>query len=339
MIMLIKDTTDFINFIEHKRFPPNTLLVTMDVTSLYTNIPQNEGIKTVCAAYDRFYGSNPPVPTRFLREMLRLILQENSFKFTNKPFLQKSGTAMGTKMAVAFANLFMAEIETQILEQSKIKPLDWKRFIDDIASFWIATTEEVMEFIEKANKFHPTIKFTAEISDTKATFLDTILYKGKRFQEKGIFDITTHYKPTEKFQYTHFRSSHPPSVRKGFVKGEAIRLLRTNSGKPEFLTNINNFKTRLLERGYEETVIDNNLAQVKFEERNAALQNKPKNKNKILPFVTKYNPAKPNIKQILSKNWYLIENQPGLKAIFPEQPIISYKKADSLKDILLRAKL
>ena len=61
-----------------------------------------------CAAYDKFYKSSPPIPTR-------LILEEHSFKFTNKLYLQRHGTAMGTKAAVAFAKIFMAEIETKIL--------------------------------------------------------------------------------------------------------------------------------------------------------------------------------------------------------------------------------
>ena len=38
----LKDTTDFINFIEGTKIPKNTTLVSMDVTSLYTNIPQDE---------------------------------------------------------------------------------------------------------------------------------------------------------------------------------------------------------------------------------------------------------------------------------------------------------
>ena len=36
----LKDTTDFINFIEKTKLPKNVILVSMDVTSLYTNIPQ-----------------------------------------------------------------------------------------------------------------------------------------------------------------------------------------------------------------------------------------------------------------------------------------------------------
>ena len=69
----------------------------MDVASLYTNIPQEQGMQIVCAAYDKFYKSNPPIPTGCLRGMLRLILEDNTFKFTNKLYLQRHGTPMGTK--------------------------------------------------------------------------------------------------------------------------------------------------------------------------------------------------------------------------------------------------
>ena len=166
--------------------------------------------------------------------MLTLIPQENSFKFTNKHFLQPNGTTMGTKAAVGFVNIFMAKIENQILQQSKHKPPEWVRFIDDIASFWDVSVDEVKQFIEEANRFHPTIKFTASISYTEATFLDTTIYKGNHFKQQGILDVQTRFKPTGKFQYTRFKSSHPPSVKKGFIKGEALRLLRTCSSKEQF---------------------------------------------------------------------------------------------------------
>ena len=89
---------------------------------------------------------------------------------------------MGTKMAVAFANIFMGKVESQILEQSAIKPLAWKRYIDDIFSIWNINKDVVTQFIEQANSHHPTVKFTAEVSDTETTFLDTKdtkAYKGE----------------------------------------------------------------------------------------------------------------------------------------------------------------
>ena len=89
----LKDTTDFLSFIEKTKLPRSTILVSMDVTSLYTNIPQGEGITTVCEAYEEFYEENPPIPTRYLREMLSLILQEKSFveKITSKLMEQPWG--------------------------------------------------------------------------------------------------------------------------------------------------------------------------------------------------------------------------------------------------------
>ena len=74
------------------------MLVSMDVTSLYTNIPHEEGITIVCKTYEKFHLSKPPIPTLYLRDMLRLILKENSFHFNGKNYLQTHGTAMGTKM-------------------------------------------------------------------------------------------------------------------------------------------------------------------------------------------------------------------------------------------------
>ena len=116
---------------------------------------------------------------------------------------------MGTKMAVAFANIYMAAIETKILSQSRNKPLEWKRYIDDIFSLWDINRQEVEQFVELANRFHPTIKFTAEISEEEATFLDTIVYKGTRFDNQSILDVRTHFRSTKTFQYTHYSFCHP----------------------------------------------------------------------------------------------------------------------------------
>ena len=82
---------------------------------------------------------------------------------------------MGTKMAVAFANIFMGKVETELLSRSTFKPLVWKRYIDDIFSLcclWDISREKLKQFIEQANNHHPTVKFTAEISKTETTFLD-----------------------------------------------------------------------------------------------------------------------------------------------------------------------
>ena len=239
----------------------------MDVMSLYTNVPHEEGINIVCTAYKTFYNDTPPIPKRLLGKALRLILQENSFQFYKRNYLQTHGTTMGTKMALAFANIFMWEIEKQILNKSTHKPLAWKRYIDDIISLWYTSRDVVKKFIEQANKHHPTIKFTAEISCTDVTFLDPTIHKGERFNKESVLDMRMHFKPTETFQYTFFTTCHRPGAKKGFVKGEALRLLRTHSSIKTFEGNITTFKKHLLERGYPQNLINNTLSEVKFQER------------------------------------------------------------------------
>jgi len=113
-------------------------------------------------------------------------------------------------------------------------PLEWKGHIDGIFSLWNDDKKEIEEFIVQANRHHPTIKFTAEISDKKINFLDT----------------------TATFQYTHFFSCHPPGVGKGFIKGEALRLLRTNSSAKSFVEIITQFKTRLSARDYPNSLVE-----------------------------------------------------------------------------------
>ena len=216
----------------------------------------------------------------------------------------------------------------------------WKRYIDDVYSLWDTNREQIDQFILEANRHHPTIKFTAEISEEKTNFLDTTIFKGERFYKDSIFDIRTHFKPTETFQYTHFSSCHAPGVKKGFIKGETLRLLRTNSSKATFEENDKNFRSHLRVRGYPDNLVNKVLAEVKFTDRKSALQQKPqKVKNGLMPFVTQYNPSVPNLKNILMSKWHLIENQPMLREIYREPPLISYRRGKSLKDILVRAKL
>ena len=99
------------------------------------------------------------------------------------------------------------------------------------------------------------------------------------------------------------------------------------------------FKQRLKARGYPENTIERSMSEVNFASRQSALTQKKKSHERILPFVTTYHPAVKNVKQILMEQWRLIQDQPLLKTIFKNPPIISFKKGKSLKDILVRAKL
>ena len=227
----------------------------MNVTSLYTNIPQEEGIHTVCRAYETFYINKPPIPTQLLEQALRLILQENSFQFYGKNYLQTHGTAMGTK------------VETEILSQSELKPLVLKRFIAFYRRHILA-----LNYKQRQNRTSEQSSFTAEISDKETTFLDTYIYKGARFERNAIRSLICGLILNQLRHFNiHILNPAPQGNKKGFIKGEALRLLRTNSSKIMFEEKITNFKSQ---RRYPEDLVNTTLSGVNFKDRKLVLQQK-----------------------------------------------------------------
>ena len=130
--------------------------------------------------------------------------------------------------------------------------------------------------------------------------------------------MRTHLKPTEAFLTTCL----PRGAKKGFVKGEALRLLRTNSSNKTFGENITTFQKHHMETGYLENLINNTFSEVKFQERTKALLKQNKAKKRVLPIITRYHPAVPNLNEILKKMRYLLQQQTLLNQIFKEPPII-----------------
>ena len=109
-----RDKKDFISKIELE-IQETCILVTFDVVSLYTNIPNHEGMKAVARSLVKF----PPKFTdcRTVLELLREVLHKNNFEFNGKHYLQVGGTAMGTILAPSYANIFMGDLEKRLLDK------------------------------------------------------------------------------------------------------------------------------------------------------------------------------------------------------------------------------
>ena len=138
----------------------------------------------------------------------RMILTMNNFEFENNHYLQLHGTAMGTKMAPAYANLFKGDLEEKILAQSPLKPLVWWRYMDDVFMIWPHGEEKLSEFVNLLNSSHETIKFTHEVSPSKTNFLDvTVLLHNNSIA------TDLHVKSTDTDQYLLSSSCHPSHIK------------------------------------------------------------------------------------------------------------------------------
>ena len=55
------------------------------------------------------------VSAKDLVELAKLILENNFFEFDNNIYRQELGTAIGTRFAPSFANMFMSKLERKML--------------------------------------------------------------------------------------------------------------------------------------------------------------------------------------------------------------------------------
>ena len=203
----IRDTQDFISKIT-KLGPiqEGAILATLGVTSRYTNIPNQEGLVAV-AEHMMKDPSKGPI-TNYILDLLKLVLHNMYFEFNNEFFLQIGGTAMGTAVAPNYANLFMDRFETKALENYPLKPLIWKRLIDDIFLIWTHGEDSLKDFVHYLNQLHPTIKFTSETSTESINFLGTTV---KLDSSRHI--ITTLYnKPTDTHLFLYYSSAQKRSI-------------------------------------------------------------------------------------------------------------------------------
>ncbi|PIK56386.1 hypothetical protein BSL78_06699 [Apostichopus japonicus] len=173
----IHDTPDFLRKLEDikNQIPSTAIIGTFDVTSLYTNIPHAEGIAATCAALSKKVHPCPPISD--IKALMQQVLTKNNFTFMDKHYLQRHGTAMGTRMAPSYACLFMSSLEERMLSTAPCRPLIWWRYIDDIFFIWTSDEDSLLTFINHINSFHSTIKFTSDYSHQQVNFLDVTVRK------------------------------------------------------------------------------------------------------------------------------------------------------------------
>ena len=127
----------------------NTLLATMDIKSLYTSIPYKDSIETVKQILNK-HNTDP----YWISRCIECILKNNNFTYNDLHYIQKQGTAMGTKMVPKYVNIFMHQLETLLMSQPSGKPLQYLRYIDDIWMVWTHGKNTSLGFIDNGNRLH-----------------------------------------------------------------------------------------------------------------------------------------------------------------------------------------
>lgn len=240
----IKNSDDAARKIRQIQTHPDTILVALDVHSLYTSIPLNLAINAV-----KSYIRNHKLYS-YICKALEIVLYKNYFTFGNRFYKQNVGIAMGTPVAPQVATLYVAYYEERIIFPAMGNYLQfYGRYLDDVFCVFKQDKSDPSAFDRFIGLLHeiPGLKWSFETSESKAVFLDLEIYRSDKSQT---YMTRTYQKSLNLYQYPVFQSAHPPGVHSGMIYGLLQKYHFQNSDRKDFVRLANLLFQRLLVRGF-----------------------------------------------------------------------------------------
>ncbi|CAJ0965652.1 unnamed protein product, partial [Ranitomeya imitator] len=243
---------DFLHELEKfTSLPGDSILVSLDVKDLYASIPHSQGISSVKHLLTTS-GLNPDI-IDFCIDLLTLVLRKNFFMFEYHFFLQSKGTAMGSNVALPYANSYMALFEEEVVYSDPLFqaycPV-WKRYIYDVFCIWTCTPQTLDLFFHNLNTAWPGLTFTITSSTQQVNFLDTLVMK----DETGTLTKDLYTKPTDKNSLLPFQSIHLIATKKSIPRSQFKRVQRIVTEPTVLKTRTeemyNKFRERVITHSY-----------------------------------------------------------------------------------------
>ena len=112
------------------------ILVSFDVTSLYTNVPIKETLNIIkdLLEEDRNLKEKTKIPSKELLEIVEFLLIKTWFLYNGEFYKQTDGVAMGGPTSSVVAELYMQHHDKEALSSFNSPPKAYERFVDDTFS-------------------------------------------------------------------------------------------------------------------------------------------------------------------------------------------------------------
>lgn len=330
----VRDDIHFLSLLKRDT-TPNTILTTFDIKNLYSEIPHDLGL----TAIEYWMEKHPELlitrlSKNFVLESIKIILENNFFKFGEDIYLQNKGTAMGTKCAPVYATLTIGYLEENVLyDQVKRNISDitgqyvlenWRRYLDDCYISWPFGLESLREFHNILNNLHPNIEFTINYSDTEIPFLDILLNNSE-------LKITTdiYRKETDSQDYLSFHSCHPRHTKLNIPYNLARRIRTIVDDQNIEQKRLDELIPVLQSRGYPLDIIHRGIQKAREIPKESLRTNhpsRPREQNENIPLVTTHNPNNTSVIQTARNIIQMMNVDNQLRNIFGGKTILNSKR-------------
>ena len=239
----LKSSTEFLSRL--RGAPPSGIIASLDVESLFTNVPVDE---TISLMMDRIYRNddtpNLDIPEPSLRRLLEICTKESPFIDQRKQmWTQVDGIAMGSPLGVLFANFYMGVVEQRVFNRIP-RPNLYVRYVDD--TFVSVTDEQELERLRNAFEEESVLHFTCERSeDGTIPFLDV-----RVSQTPGGFLTEVYRKPTDLGLCLNGDSECPEKYKTSVISAYVGRALSHCSSWESTHKELDNVTQTLVNNGY-----------------------------------------------------------------------------------------
>ncbi|XP_045779584.1 uncharacterized protein LOC123877124 [Maniola jurtina] len=282
-----------VNNIKDLTLPGDCKLISLDVDSLFTNVPVNETLNILTKLLENNHINANEITE--LIELTKICMKQNYFKFNDQFYQQKEGLAMGSPLSPLMADIFMDDFENKhIVKNNNI--LYYYRYVDDIIICWTGTDEQLDTFVKNLNKIHPKIKFKSELElDNSISFLDLTITRANNKHQFGIFR-----KPTYTDTTIPASSCHPWQHKLAAFHSYVHRLLSIPLEKENYLKELKIIYHMAQANGYNINIVNNIIKKQQLRRIKKDLYSSPSDKiNKYKSSLTYFGTVSERIAKTL----------------------------------------
>ncbi|XP_045462556.1 uncharacterized protein LOC123672495 [Harmonia axyridis] len=214
----VRNSFDFFNSTNKTRLPPNYVLLSLDVVSLYTNTPTDLALQIIEENWNMV--SDPSFDSETFKLIYNFLITSSYFCFNGQFYRQIFGFGMGNCVSQICCDIVMVKLQDYCLSRLPFSVPIFKRYVDDIFTSVPVNTEQLV--LDTFNSFHPKLQFTLELESKSAlNFLDMRVER----TDDNVLYVDWYHKPTFSGRYIGFHSHHAMIHKVNIIRNLKFRAL------------------------------------------------------------------------------------------------------------------
>ena len=271
-----------------KEIQDGEILVSYDVSSLFTNVRVDETVQILVdqAFHNEWFNKTYRLQLERSDQatLLHLAVKNQLFQLDGKLYQQVDGVAMGSPLGPLMANTFMCSIERNLVDNHHMLSF-YRRYVDDTITIQRNLTA-ARDFLDTLNNCHQSLNFTMESEiDGRLPFLGMEAIRNHEHIETKVY-----IKPTNTGLLLHHHSHVDRRYKRSLIVTMLNRAFRLSSSWKYFVEECERLKGLFFNLRYPHGLVDSIISDFvtkKYEEINSSILTEYVKENVIrvvLPF-------------------------------------------------------